>query len=123
MYPQLTLVDWPALTHLTPAPHHNRTMKVTEQHVTVMKGPWSPASVARDTVDRGHEEPFYVMDLGEVVQRYNTWKELMPRVEPFYAVKCNDDRLLVSTLAALGAGFDCASKAEIELVTSLGVTP
>ncbi|OWR48871.1 ornithine decarboxylase, partial [Danaus plexippus plexippus] len=119
----LTLVDWPALTHLTPAPHHNRTMKVTEQHVTVMKGPWSPASVARDTVDRGHEEPFYVMDLGEVVQRYNTWKELMPRVEPFYAVKCNDDRLLVSTLAALGAGFDCASKAEIELVTSLGVTP
>nr|BAM19423.1 ornithine decarboxylase 1 [Papilio xuthus] len=63
------------------------------------------------------------MDLGEVVARYHHWKELMPRVEPFYAVKCNDDKLLVSTLAALGAGFDCASKAEIEMVTGLGVRP
>lgn len=41
----------------------------------------------------------------------------------FLAVKCNDDKLLVSTLAALGTGFDCASKAEIELVTSIGVAP
>ncbi|CAG9793024.1 unnamed protein product [Diatraea saccharalis] len=39
------------------------------------------------------------------------------------AVKCNDDKLLVTTLAALGTGFDCASKAEIELVTSIGVRP
>lgn len=39
------------------------------------------------------------------------------------AVKCNDDKLLVSMLAALGTGFDCASKAEIQLVTSLGVRP
>lgn len=39
------------------------------------------------------------------------------------AVKCNDDKLLLRTLAALGTGFDCASRGEIELVTSLGVAP
>lgn len=101
-------------------------MKVIEdeQRVCVMEGPWSPLGVIKEIVDEGaQEDPFYVMDLGEVVARYHQWKELMPRVEPFYAVKCNDDKLLVSTLAALGAGFDCASKAEIQLVTSLGVRP
>ncbi|CAB3229560.1 unnamed protein product [Arctia plantaginis] len=100
-------------------------MKVVEQEcITVMEGEWTPDEVIRDIVEGGtQEDPFYVMDLGEVVARYRRWKELMPRVEPFYAVKCNDDKLLVSTLAALGAGFDCASKAEIELVTSIGVEP
>lgn len=100
-------------------------MKVVEQErITVMDGDWTPVEVIRDIVETGtQEDPFYVMDLGEVVARYRRWKELMPRVEPFYAVKCNDDKLLVSTLAALGAGFDCASKAEIELITTLGIEP
>ncbi|XP_047035562.1 ornithine decarboxylase 1-like [Helicoverpa zea] len=101
-------------------------MKVVEEEqlITVMDGPWSPTGLIREIVDSGtQEDPFYIMDLGEVVARYRRWKELMPRVEPFYAVKCNDDKLLVSTLAALGAGFDCASKVEIELVTSIGVAP
>lgn len=101
-------------------------MKVIEeeQRIRVMEGPWSPVGVIREIVaDGAQEDPFYVMDLGEVVARYHRWRELMPNVEPFYAVKCNDDRLLVTTLAALGAGFDCASKAEIELVTSIGVSP
>ncbi|KAL4708655.1 hypothetical protein ACJJTC_008181 [Scirpophaga incertulas] len=94
-----------------------------EKRIRVMEGEWDPVSVARDVIEGGQEDPFYVMDVGEVVARYRQWKELMPRVEPFYAVKCNDDKLLVRTLAALGTGFDCASKAEIELVTSIGVKP
>jgi ornithine decarboxylase len=45
----------------------------------------------------------------------------MPRVQPFYAVKCNPEPALLKLLAALGAGFDCASKAELEAVLALGV--
>lgn len=37
-------------------------------------------------------------------------------VEPFYAVKCNPDPVIVRLLAALGCGFDCATKSEIEMV-------
>ena len=44
------------------------------------------------------------------------WNSLLPRIQPFYAVKCAPDRAIISTLAALGAGFDCASSAEIDLV-------
>jgi hypothetical protein len=53
---------------------------------------------------RTEEDPFYVFDMGLVVRLFKAWKEAMPRVEPFYAVKCNPDPALLSVLAALGAG-------------------
>lgn len=40
-------------------------------------------------------------------------------LQPFYAVKCNTDPVLVRTLAALGTGFDCASREEIDIVRFL----
>ena len=39
------------------------------------------------------------------------------------AVKCNPDPEVIRLLAALGTGFDCASKAEIENVLQLGIDP
>ncbi|KAL5713730.1 ornithine decarboxylase [Ranunculus cassubicifolius] len=51
----------------------------------------------------GEEDPFYVVDLGL----------------PFYAVKCNPEPTFLAALAMHGAGFDCASKREIEAVLSL----
>ena len=38
-------------------------------------------------------------------------------------MKCNPDPKILSLLAALGTGFDCASKAEIESVLDLGIDP
>lgn len=37
------------------------------------------------------------------------------------AVKCNDSPIVIKTLYLLGAGFDCASKSEINNVMSHGV--
>lgn len=37
-------------------------------------------------------------------------------VEPFYAVKCNPDPVILRVLASLGCGFDCATMGEIDLV-------
>lgn len=73
--------------------------------------------------DPDAEDAFYVADLGEVVRQHTQWKELLPRVEPFYAIKCNPDPLVIRTLASLGTGFDCASKGEIEMVMDAGVDP
>ena len=56
------------------------------------------------------EDSFYVVDLGRVIHLYDAWMDKLPQVQPFYAVKCNEDPALVKTLAALGTGFDCASK-------------
>ena len=41
-------------------------------------------------------------------------------IRPFYAVKCNPDRLLLTQLSHLGAGFDCASGREMMEVLELG---
>ena len=38
-------------------------------------------------------------------------------------MKCNPDKEVLRLLANLGTGFDCASRAEIDLVLSLGVPP
>ena len=69
------------------------------------------------------QEAFYVSDLGTVIRQHDQWTRLCPGVEPFYAVKCNNDPALLQTLAILGTGFDCASRAEIEAVLALGVSP
>lgn len=69
------------------------------------------------------EQPFYVMDIGDIVRKHQQWIEKMPRVVPHYAVKCNDNDIVCTTLAALGASFDCASKGEIAKILSLGVAP
>jgi len=67
------------------------------------------------------EEPFYIVDLGILTQKLEQWKRLLPRVEPFYAVKCCPDPVILKTLARFGIGFDCASKGEIQQVVELGV--
>ncbi|XP_040204534.1 ornithine decarboxylase 1-like isoform X1 [Rana temporaria] len=69
------------------------------------------------------KDAFYVADLGDIVKKHIRWLKALPRVTPFYAVKCNDGKAIVKTIANLGAGFDCASKAEIQLIQNIGVQP
>jgi len=76
------------------------------------------ARTAADSLAR-----FCVVDLGVVMRRWRYWYTTMPRVTPHYAVKCNSDRRILSTLAALGACFDCASPSEIDAVFATGVAP
>ena len=46
----------------------------------------------------------------------------MPQIDEYFslAVKCNPDPYVIRLLAALGAGFDCASNNEISQVLALG---
>ncbi|AAS52771.2 AER087Cp [Eremothecium gossypii ATCC 10895] len=79
--------------------------------------------VNKDTCDAGEENSFFVCDLGEVERLLRYWRRELPRVQPYYAVKCNPDVRVLERLASLGVNFDCASKAEIERVLQLGVAP
>jgi len=80
-------------------------------------------SIHDDRWESDEENSFMVGDLGEIYRQHLRWKSLLPRIEPFYAVKCNPEQTVVKMLATLGIGFDCASKTEIEQVLSLGVDP
>ena len=68
------------------------------------------------------DEPFYVVDLNKIKEKYIDWKKLLPNVIPYYAVKCNPDAKIVKLLASLGSNFDCASIAEFDIVRSSGVS-
>lgn len=91
--------------------------------------PLDPSRLSSDFMSRkvaeyGEEhDNFFIVNLGAVVDRYRLWCEHLPRVKAHYAVKCNPDTAVVSVLAQLGAGFDCASRSEIEQVFQLGGTP
>lgn len=101
-------------------------MKITnlDERVHVLDNHTNVWSVVRDIANSGvQEEAFYVLDIGEIVQKHKLWKHAMPRVEPHYAVKCNDSLTVLEVLAALGSSFDCASKGEINKVLQLGVDP
>lgn len=80
-------------------------------------------SIVDDANFQNREEPFYVIDLSRILAQHQIWLQNLPRVEPFYAVKCNNHKVLLAVLASLGVNFDCASKGEIESVLELGVNP
>jgi len=68
------------------------------------------------------ENSFLVGDLGEVYRQFLRWKRELPRITPFYAVKCNPDPMVLKLFASLGAGIDCASKTEIQVTLRAGIS-
>lgn len=99
-------------------------MKLTpfDDRVHILNSHSNVLSVIKDIANNEtQEDAFYVCDIGDIVRKHKIWKAKLPRIEPYYAVKCNDSLAVLEVLAALGTGFDCASKAEINKILSLGV--
>ena len=69
------------------------------------------------------DEAFYIVDIGRIIRQYLKWKELLPDIEPHYAIKANANPLIIKTLASMGCKFDCASKNEIATVISITNDP
>ena len=51
------------------------------------------------------------------------WRHYLPRVELFYATKCNVDDNIIKECVKLGCGFDVASEAEMKQVMNFGAKP
>lgn len=69
--------------------------------------------------DNVSEKAFYIVDLSEIHRAWIQWNSLMPNVQPYYAIKCNPNPVILETLASLGANFDCASENEIKQVMEI----
>ncbi|KNE68489.1 hypothetical protein AMAG_19732 [Allomyces macrogynus ATCC 38327] len=63
-----------------------------------------------------------VADVGHVYRQYNQWREYLPIMEPFYAVKCKVAPVILELLMRAGAGF-IASKWELDQVLAAGANP
>eukprot|EP00798_Chlamydomonas_sp_ICE-L_P029191 gene29191-31091_t len=69
------------------------------------------------------DDTFYLIDLGNVLRMFKAWRAAMPRIVPFYAVKCHPEPSILKLLQAMGTGFDCASMAECDMMLKMGVHP
>jgi ornithine decarboxylase len=67
------------------------------------------------------EQSFILVDLGDIIRQYYKWKKNLPRITPYYAIKCNPCPIIIELLNKLGCCFDCASQQEILQAINLGV--
>ncbi|KAM9779974.1 ornithine decarboxylase-like [Neosynchiropus ocellatus] len=71
----------------------------------------------------GSDAAFFLGNLDKILEHHLRWINNLPRVKPYYALKSHNTEPVVRMLSALGTGFDCASKREIEMVLAVGVPP
>ncbi|CAJ0561822.1 unnamed protein product, partial [Mesorhabditis spiculigera] len=69
------------------------------------------------------DEGALLCSLDNVIHRLKLWQTKMPRITPFFAVKCHPDPMVIRALSSLGCGFDCASLREIQTILDLQVEP
>ncbi|XP_075577949.1 antizyme inhibitor 2 isoform X1 [Pelecanus crispus] len=72
-------------------------------------------------VRAGRSQALFVADLGDIVKKHLLFLKALPRVKPYFPVRCNGSEGVIRLLAELGAGFACTNKAEITRVQSIGV--
>src|SRR5437870_4426926 len=78
--------------------------------------------IARFFAEQRPETPCLVVDLDAVAHSYQMLRSHLPLAKVFYAVKANPAPEIVSRLCGLGANFDVASRADIELCFAQGAT-
>jgi len=63
-------------------------------------------------IEHDHD-PYYVIDLNKIKEAYNLWRQYLPEIDLYYAMKCNPNEIILKEMNNLGIKFDCASKQEI----------
>jgi len=80
-------------------------------------------SEIENILDNSNTNTFYLVDLTTVILKYKNWNTYLPRIRPFYAIKCNPDQHIVKTLLACGTGLDVASMPELQKGLAAGASP
>ena len=67
--------------------------------------------------------PIMLISRDELRKQYERFARHLSNVTPYYAIKANPHPEVIKTFIKLGAGFDVASAAEMDLVLNLGASP
>jgi ornithine decarboxylase len=68
-------------------------------------------------------ESFYIVKMSVLKERIGIWKQLLPDIKPYYAIKCNPNPVVMGTMLEHDFGFDAASRDEIKMALDLGCKP
>ena len=72
---------------------------------------------------RAHGTPLYIVSRQQIVENFERLNNGLPAAKIFYATKANPHAGILETLKAAGAGFDVASKGEIQAAINAGANP
>jgi len=83
-----------------------------------------PASLSPEVLSRiDLPTPFLAGDLRLFRDRLDAFRDALPRVRPFYAVKCNSTPEILRTAAASDAGFGSYSQCHRAFHAEFGCAP
>jgi len=89
-------------------------MRTNEAIETILKKDTGLESILK--IAKDHETPVFIIDHEKIRQNYREFKEALPRVQAYYAVKANSNPEIAKTLYGMGASFDVASFPEFMIV-------
>jgi ornithine decarboxylase len=93
---------------------------IKENDVMLVESTSTTSDLIQNIIEKYNPEgSFYIIDIKRILRRVKLWKELFPLVDPFYAVKCNSNKVICKLLSLTGVGFDVASISEINIVKNL----
>jgi ornithine decarboxylase len=99
-------------------------MQLIEQQARLQLPAQWPAALQPEVLNQlKHPTPFLACDLETVRERYTHLTTALPGVRCFYALKCNSLPELLAAFAKLGASFEVASYAELQMLQAVGVDP
>jgi ornithine decarboxylase len=75
--------------------------------------------INKNIIEQKTDEPFFLVNLNNVLTQYIKWLYYLPDIKPFFAIKSNPDKKIIQLLANCGCNFDCASKNEIDTVLNI----
>jgi ornithine decarboxylase len=70
-----------------------------------------------------HGTPLLVIDKARLIEEYQRFRRLLPRVRLYYAIKANPHPDVIKTFRDLGGCYDVASENEMRHVLMQGVAP
>jgi len=79
-------------------------------------------SIAQMKTLQGDNQAFYVCNLGQIIHSLQQWFTYIPRISPFYSVRCCNDAVLLRLLAAHpNVGLHCTTREDLD--TALEIMP
>lgn len=95
-----------------------RSESYADHPIVVLANNVSVLTLARQVVaakaDKD-ESAFFVMDMGRVDTLVDNWQRCMPKVQPFYTLRCNGDPVLLQLLTKRNVGLSCSNRAELDV--------
>ena len=96
---------------------------ISSRQIEILTESQTPDTINHFVKKNRNSDPFFIVNIAQIINKINLWRELLPKVRAHYAVKCNPDDTVIDVMNIMNMSFDCASKMELQKVLGSGTKP